>query len=214
MPTEPAALPERPDLDQLRRQARELLRGAQSGDAASLSRLATVAMAGDLRLHAAQLAVAREYGFASWTALKAAIANQAPAPTIRPVSSREELATAFDVIGAQFDPVITSADRRIAALDRRFDKDRSLMLVVCDPGIAGGALAFRSNSGDVTLRIIGLPARLRRQGLGRELVARIAAEAKALGNRQVSVGGVTPDTRPFYERTGFHGRRSMMRLDF
>jgi ankyrin repeat protein len=61
-------LPARPDLDQLRRQAKELLRGAQQGQPDALQRMQAVS---DRRtLATAQLAVAREHGFASWPRLK------------------------------------------------------------------------------------------------------------------------------------------------
>ena len=40
-------LPDRPDLDQLRRQARELLRAAVSGDPAALARIRVVSDADD-----------------------------------------------------------------------------------------------------------------------------------------------------------------------
>jgi len=64
MPT----LPAHPDLDQLRRQAKELLRAANAGDGAAIRRIEAVS---DRRtLGAAQLAIAREYGFASWPRLK------------------------------------------------------------------------------------------------------------------------------------------------
>jgi ankyrin repeat protein len=62
-----SVLPERPDLDQARRQAKELLRAAQGGDAAALSRLAAVAA--PLTLAGSQLALARELGQPSWAAL-------------------------------------------------------------------------------------------------------------------------------------------------
>jgi hypothetical protein len=64
-------LPERPDLDQLRRQARELLRAAAAGEPSALSRIRAVS--GRVSLSAAQLALAREYGFPSWPALHAAV---------------------------------------------------------------------------------------------------------------------------------------------
>jgi Family of unknown function (DUF5990)/Domain of unknown function (DUF5655) len=64
-------LPVRPDLDQLRRQARELHRAALAGDADALRRLRQVS--GTVGLSAAQLAIAREYGFASWPQLKAEV---------------------------------------------------------------------------------------------------------------------------------------------
>jgi hypothetical protein len=62
-------LPSRPDLDQLRRQARELLRAAEAGQPAAIARIRLVSPA--LTLSAAQLALAREYGFRSWPALRA-----------------------------------------------------------------------------------------------------------------------------------------------
>lgn len=61
-------LPTRPDLDQLRRQAKDLLKAAAAGDADALARIRAVS--DRLILASAQLAVAREYGFASWVRLK------------------------------------------------------------------------------------------------------------------------------------------------
>ncbi len=66
------ALPERANLDQLRRQAKELRAAARAGDAAAIERVRT--QAGDLdpmTLTTAQLVVAREHGFTSWPKLKA-----------------------------------------------------------------------------------------------------------------------------------------------
>jgi ankyrin repeat protein len=71
-----ASLPERPDLDQLRRQAKELRDAARSGDPAALERFAhqhLTAATGGVSLAAAQLVVARELGFSSWPKLKAAV---------------------------------------------------------------------------------------------------------------------------------------------
>jgi hypothetical protein len=62
-------LPGRPDTDQLRRQARELHRAAAGGDPQALDRLRRVS--GKVTLSAAQLAIARDYGFPSWPRLKA-----------------------------------------------------------------------------------------------------------------------------------------------
>lgn len=66
-----AVLPARPDLDQLRHQAKDLLRAANSGDAAAAGRIRAVS--GQLTLASAQLAIARDYGFASWAQLKAGV---------------------------------------------------------------------------------------------------------------------------------------------
>ncbi len=69
-----SGLPERPDLDQLRRRARELLRAAADGDPRAVDRLRAVSP--HVALSAAQLALAREYGFQSWTALKTEVARR------------------------------------------------------------------------------------------------------------------------------------------
>src|SRR5215472_4912100 len=70
------SLPERPDLDQLRRQAKELRDAASRGDAAAVERYGRhhpAALQGVASLASAQLVIARELGFASWPRLKAAI---------------------------------------------------------------------------------------------------------------------------------------------
>jgi hypothetical protein len=64
-------LPVRPDLGQFRRQARELHRGAADGDPRALRRLRQAS--GTVTLSAAQLAIARDYGFESWPRLKAEV---------------------------------------------------------------------------------------------------------------------------------------------
>jgi len=63
-----AQLPDRPDIDQLRRQARELHRAAHGGDPGALRRLRAVS--DKVTLSTAQLALAREYGFSSWRPLR------------------------------------------------------------------------------------------------------------------------------------------------
>jgi ankyrin repeat protein len=68
------SLPTQPDLDQLRRQAKELLRAAQAGDTDATARIRAVS--DELTLAAAQLALAREYGFASWPRLKDEVEKQ------------------------------------------------------------------------------------------------------------------------------------------
>ncbi|MGH3567071.1 MAG: ankyrin repeat domain-containing protein [Pseudonocardia sp.] len=63
-----ADLSARPDLDHLRHQAKDLFRVAQIGDAAAVHRIRAVSER--VTFASAQLAVAREYGFASWARLK------------------------------------------------------------------------------------------------------------------------------------------------
>src|SRR5262249_19804434 len=76
----PNPLPDRPNLEQLKKQAKTLLRMAESKDSAALQRFAELpAFAGksaaeigalDLALHDAQSVIAREHGFSSWNALR------------------------------------------------------------------------------------------------------------------------------------------------
>jgi ankyrin repeat protein len=72
-------LPERPHLDQLRRQARELRDAARAGNPPAIDRvrrhLPGLAHA-RLTLAAAQLVIAREHGFRSWPSLKAEVESR------------------------------------------------------------------------------------------------------------------------------------------
>jgi len=72
-------LPDSPDPEQLRRQAKELLRAARASDPTALSRFRALPSYGaardddlaraSLALHDAQSVIAREHGFPSWNAL-------------------------------------------------------------------------------------------------------------------------------------------------
>jgi hypothetical protein len=100
-------LPARPNLEQLRHQAKDLLAAARKGDRAALARVGAVSER--VRLAAAQLAVARESGFVSWTKLK------------REVERREIL-----------------DDRNLARLMRLLAKDATLATAMMTrPGASG-----------------------------------------------------------------------------
>ncbi len=76
----PSALPDRPNLEQLKKQAKALLRAAQAEEPAALQRIRLLpALANktaaelatlDIALHDAQSVIAREHGFDSWNALR------------------------------------------------------------------------------------------------------------------------------------------------
>ena len=99
--TEPASrLPARPSLEQLRKQAKHLLREFRAGDASASSRVRAVLPrvidgASALALADAQFVLAREYGFQSWAALVHHLERLAPSsaspahrPPIRPLELR------------------------------------------------------------------------------------------------------------------------------
>ncbi len=84
----PARLPDRPDLHQIRRQARELQRAAAAGEPEALRRLRAVSS--EATLTAAQLAIARELGFPSWTKLREEVLRrraETPGPSIAALRS-------------------------------------------------------------------------------------------------------------------------------
>jgi hypothetical protein len=80
------SLPERPDLDQLRRQAKELRRSAQAGDHDAIERLLRYADVdpATVTLSTAQLVIAREFGFASWPRLTQALKTGPGEPSVAP----------------------------------------------------------------------------------------------------------------------------------
>ena len=91
-----STLPGRPSLDQLRHQARELQRAAADGDEDSVRRVRAVSPRPTLS--AAQLAIAREYGFASWPKLRAEVSRRraaaddpAPDPSAGSAKSWQEM---------------------------------------------------------------------------------------------------------------------------
>lgn len=68
-----AALPVRPDLEYLRRQAKHLLLQAQAGEPDAVARLRAHAPGLPTALATVQLVIAREHGFASWAQLKSLV---------------------------------------------------------------------------------------------------------------------------------------------
>ena len=122
----------RPSLDQLKRQAKDLLRSGTAGDPDALARFRTLpAFAGapDAQfahhppaLHDAQSVIARELGFDSWNALRERV---------------EELTLAFDDAVTQFIEACT--DERT---------DRATRLLAMHPGIAGANLVTEILTGD------------------------------------------------------------------
>jgi len=107
----PRPLPDSPDLDQLKRQSKDLLRAARDADPSALSRfrvLPAFQHASDddlarasLALHDAQSVIAREHGFPSWNALRERV---------------EELTLDFDAAAREF--VEAATDGRSARAER------------------------------------------------------------------------------------------------
>jgi SAM-dependent methyltransferase len=97
-----SALPARPDMEHLRREAKTLLRSLQAADRAGLARRDAHAPGLPVALSTAQLVIAREHGFGSWAQLKSVVR------TLSGTSLR------YDTIGRGYS-AYRRADPRIAA---------------------------------------------------------------------------------------------------
>jgi SAM-dependent methyltransferase len=97
-----SALPARPDLEHLRRAAKELLRQLRADDPAAIARLAAHASGLPASLGVAQLVVAREHGFSSWAQLKTLVTRMSSG------------GVRYDTIGRGYS-TYRRADPRIAA---------------------------------------------------------------------------------------------------
>lgn len=69
-------LPNRPDLEHLKNQAKALLNSANAGEQDALSRIQTYGFSAPLRLAQAQSVLAKEYGFPNWAKLKREVETQ------------------------------------------------------------------------------------------------------------------------------------------
>ena len=122
------ALPEHPDLDQLRTQARELQRAVRAGDPQALGRAGLAAADRAFPLSRAQLALARRYGFASWARLRRHVEAIAARSWRRPTVSPGE----------------TPADRFLRAACLTFDRRRPDARRPRRPATAGRSAGDRS----------------------------------------------------------------------
>lgn len=126
-------VPDHPDIEQLKRQAKELLRSAKAADPAALERMRVVPefarcspdelARAPFALHDAQSAIAREHGFPSWNALSQRI---------------EEMTLRFDDAVREFVEAATDGRR-----------DRAERLLAIHPGIAGASFHAALLLGDV-----------------------------------------------------------------
>jgi ankyrin repeat protein len=123
-PTSTRSLPKHPDLDQLRRQAKELLEAFRAGDTTAIAEVQAHyrgAGATDFALHEAQLVLARAYGFGSWPRLKAFVdGGTGGAAMIKPVEL--EAADGRDT----WDTIVAASAGDVATLRRLLKRDPRL----------------------------------------------------------------------------------------
>ena len=132
-------LPDRPDLDQLRRQAKELRDAARAAAPGALDRMrqhVRVAPPAPVPLSAAQLVIAREHGFPSWPRLKAEVeartldAERRAAAFLEAIvdgrTARAERLLAGDPAIATYDIATAAALGEAGHVARLLDGDREL----------------------------------------------------------------------------------------
>lgn len=194
-------LPMRPDLEQLRHQAREIQRATEPRPT----------------LSQAQLALARAYGFASWPRLKAEVdlrralfERAGDLVEVRPVASEDELRRTHQVISAQFPPCRYPPSHGIELLLRRLQEDRGLTVLAEARGrIVGGALGVRLGP-DLKIVPIALLPEVRGHGIGTRMMEMLEREAIRRGLGSIYMGAASEAARNFYWRLGFAGRRTLM----
>ncbi|WP_175996073.1 ankyrin repeat domain-containing protein [Burkholderia stabilis] len=214
-------LPPRANPDQLKKQAKELLRLYRQGDAHAVARFVQFlpaaanrthdqALALGLRLHDAQSCIAREYGFASWADLGAFVETQALAQQQRPLLIRRWLGLAYggDVTGG-FDaprprvaaqllrdhPDLVADDATIACAAG--DLDALKAAIAADPGWiarAGGALKLPPLVAVTHSRLGQLPEfAVRLRACARHLLDAGADPNQRIGNRFPPASLAAPD---------------------
>ncbi len=120
-------LPARPNLEHLKKQAKDLLHNFEQGDPAAIERLHAVgSTAAGLKLADAQYAVAREYGFASWAKMKEHV---------------ESLALSFDPAAAFVAAINNNDEMRVAQVLQEHPELKSRLNDPL-PGFAFGGTAL------------------------------------------------------------------------
>jgi ankyrin repeat protein len=156
-------LPERPNLEQLRRQARELLDGFLAGDSdatAEVNRFYRDADRDRFALHDAQLVLSRSYGFHSWPKLKAFVDGVTISRLIEAVRTgdvdqvRAILRVRSELVNREAPSSHGRTALHYAVLDRRPDVVRLLMQFDADPHITtAGIYAVRHAATPLTIAV-------------------------------------------------------------
>jgi ankyrin repeat protein len=133
------AMRENPDIDQLKRQAKELLEAYRAASPEALAEVTAYRRAAtpeSFALHDAQFVLARSYGFESWPKLKAAVDGVTAARLHQAVESRD-LRTARELLTRR--PEIVDLGRgemraaHMAVLNRDLEMTRLLLEFGADP---------------------------------------------------------------------------------
>jgi ankyrin repeat protein len=181
------SLPERPDFDQLRRQAKELRDAARNGDLAAANRFARhhpSAPTGVVTLAAAQLVIARELGFASWPQLKAAVDGHVTVP--------ERRAEAF--VAASIEGRVREAESMLGAVPDIARYSLAAASVLGDADQVGERLAVEPAAAVAIDEVRGWPPLLYACYSRWHQIDPVRAAGLAKVVRLLLVAGASPDT--------------------
>ena len=133
------SLPERPNFEQLRRQAKQLRHSVLAGDPQALDTAELAAAPGEFSLAQSQRALARSYGFASWARLKSHVEALVDRTwTHEPPAAEESVADTF------LRRACLNYDRDAAA-----DRVEAATLLERHPELAATSAATAAVTGDV-----------------------------------------------------------------
>ena len=133
------AMRENPDIDQLRRQARELLEAYRASSAEAIAEVSAYHRTADIEsfaLHDAQFVLARSYGFESWPKLKAAV-DGVTAAKLHEATESGDLKTARELLTRR--PEMVDLGRgemraiHMAVLRRNLEMTKLLLEFGADP---------------------------------------------------------------------------------
>jgi hypothetical protein len=212
-------LPDRPDLDQLRRRARELLRAAMDGQPDAVRKIRAVS--DRVMLATAQLAVARDYGYRSWPALKAEVERRRLSASLEP----ESLTAGLPAPGVEAGPAATGGDawRASDALTERWSFGGATpivtsvgllapqaLIVAADHAVLHASLTPAEGSlpAAPAPRRMPAPAWPYRRWARRRHARAATATMRAIADQISEVNGVDASGREYALRTeAFSGRR-------
>jgi GNAT superfamily N-acetyltransferase len=133
---------------------------------------------------------------------------------VRPVSSRDELTLAIQLIYEQVADMISPDAQPYRDVPNYFPAYQNLMLVAEVHGEIGGAVVgYGPQDGpggqfSVLVKGLGVAGDHRGQGVGRLLMEELEQRAAAMGAVEIHLGAV-PSARGFYARLGYSGKSRM-----
>lgn len=128
---------------------------------------------------------------------------------LRQPNNTDEVRTALDLIGADFEVPFDHTDSRMQRiLDQPIAENPLLVVATATGEFCGAAFAIPSGSDGALLATLGVTKAYRGTGLGRRLVEHIESACVRRGITGIVLGAL-PEARPFYRHLGYTGKSAM-----